>query len=242
MPIGNYTYGFDYIFRMDGGIDIQVRATGTTLNNGVSSTAEGDKYGTTVAPLIAAPTHQHFFNFRIDFDVDGTNNRLIEKTTHAVATPSGNAFVTDSTMVGNEGARDSARNRWWEVQSITRNNAVGLPTAYALRPGSDTAPLADANKLSHAEFAAHALWVTRQRDGELYAAGDYPKEGPPGRGLPEYTARHENVNGEDLVVWYTMGFTHVPTVEDYPVMTTDLNGFSIRPSGFFDQNPALDVP
>ena len=29
----------------------------------------------------------------------------------------------------------------------------------------------------HAPFAQHALWVTRSRDGELYAAGDYPNQG-----------------------------------------------------------------
>ena len=61
-------------------------------------------------------------------------------------------------------------------------------------------------------------------------------------GLPGFTAGHQSVVGRDLVVWYTTGFTHVPTVEEYPVMTTDTTGFSIRPSGFFDQDPALDAP
>jgi primary-amine oxidase len=105
-------------------------------------------------------------------------------------------------------------------------------------------PLADPSYplLQHAQFATHALWVTRYRDGEFYAAGDYPNQGASGLGLPEYTADRQSVDGRDLVVWYTTGFTHVPTVEEYPVMTTDTTGFSIRPSGFFDQNPALDAP
>src|SRR5262249_15583982 len=98
LPIGNYTYAFDYVFRMDGGIDVRANATGTTLNEGVSS--EGDQFGTTVAPKIVAPGHQHFFSFRIDFDVDGTTNRLVEETTHGVPSSAGNAFVTDSAIVG----------------------------------------------------------------------------------------------------------------------------------------------
>jgi primary-amine oxidase len=36
--------------------------------------------------------------------------------------------------------------------------------------------------------------------------------------------------------------THVPTVEEYPVMTTDFLTFALRPLGFFDRNPALDAP
>jgi Cu2+-containing amine oxidase len=34
----------------------------------------------------------------------------------------------------------------------------------------------------------------------------------------------------------------VPTVEEYPVMTAETIGLSIRPSGFFDANEALDAP
>ena len=39
----------DYVFRLDGGIDVRAGATGTTLNRGVRSTADGEKFGTTVA-------------------------------------------------------------------------------------------------------------------------------------------------------------------------------------------------
>jgi primary-amine oxidase len=43
------------------------------------------------------------------------------------------------------------------------------------------------------------------------------------------------------VLWVTTGFTHLPDVEEYPVMTSESVGFSLRPDGFFDRNPALDV-
>ena len=96
--------------------------------------------------------------------------------------------------------------------------------------------------LQHAPYAQHALWVTRFKDGELFAGGDYPNQGPAGEGLPKYVSDHASVDGKDLVVWYTAAFTHHTRVEDYPVMTRETVGFSLQPDGFFDQNPALDAP
>ena len=97
-------------------------------------------------------------------------------------------------------------------------------------------------RCKRAPFAQHPFWVTRSNEGELYAAGDYPFQGKVGDGLTAYTSSPENVSGKDLVVWYTAGFTHVPEPEDYPVMTTEIVGFELLPSGFFDRNPALDAP
>jgi primary-amine oxidase len=44
------------------------------------------------------------------------------------------------------------------------------------------------------------------------------------------------------VVWYTMNYHHVPRPEDWPVMPVSTIGFQLKPQGFFDRNPALDVP
>ena len=46
----------------------------------------------------------------------------------------------------------------------------------------------------------------------------------------------------DIVVWYTFGHHHVPRPEDWPVMPVATIGFKLKPVGFFDRNPALDVP
>ena len=43
-------------------------------------------------------------------------------------------------------------------------------------------------------------------------------------------------------MWYTVGMTHEPTIEQYPVMPRETVGFSLHPHGFFDRNPALDLP
>ena len=244
--IGNYTYSTNYVFRQDGGIDVLVGATGTTLNRGVSSVAEGNQFGTTVAPNIAAPNHQHFFNFRIDFDVDGTANQVVEENIEAVASPFGNAFDTRETVLASEGNRDLnfQSDRSWVVESTTNENGLGEPTGYQLMPREGTHPYAGPSfpALQKAAFAQHQLWVTRYHDGELFAAGDYPNQEEAGEGLPDYSAPAESVRARDIVVWYTVGLTHPPRIEDFPVMPAEMFGFSLHPHGFFDENPALDVP
>ena len=54
-------------------------------------------------------------------------------------------------------------------------------------------------------------------------------------------AANRNVAATDVVVWYTFGHTHIPRVEDWPVMPVNSIGFLIRPDGFFAANPALDL-
>ena len=53
------------------------------------------------------------------------------------------------------------------------------------------------------------------------------------------TSRSSN---QDVVVWYTMGVTHIPRPEEWPVMPVTHVGFKMIPGGFFSRNPALDVP
>ena len=120
----------------------------------------------------------------------------------------------------------------------------GRVGAYMLMPG-DTMPAyssPDFPPLHHAPFAQHALWVSRYRDGELYASGDYPNQGEPGQGLPEYTAAGESVDGEDLVVWHTVGMVHQPMPEQYPVMTTHRVGSAPAERVLLHRTPTLDAP
>ena len=55
-------------------------------------------------------------------------------------------------------------------------------------------------------------------------------------------AANRSIVERDVVLWYTFGLTHVPRPEDWPVMPVEYAGFILAPHGFFDRNPALDVP
>ena len=60
--------------------------------------------------------------------------------------------------------------------------------------------------------------------------------------IRRFQAADRNLVDTDLVVWVTCGVTHVARAEDYPVMPVERTGFMLRAHGFFDGNPALNVP
>jgi primary-amine oxidase len=123
-------------------------------------------------------------------------------------------------------------------------NRFGNPVGYALYPEGRPVMLADESSSirARATFASRHLWVTRYDPAQRYPAGDFVNQHPGGAGLPEWTAADRNVDGEDIVLWHTFGPTHFPRPEDWPVMPVDYAGFTLKPAGFFDRNPTLDVP
>ena len=92
-----------------------------------------------------------------------------------------------------------------------------------------------------AGFTGAPLWVTAYDPAELYAAGTYPNQSRGDDGLPSYVARRRLVAGSDIVLWYTMGFHHLPRPEDWPILSTIWHSVSLVPYGFFDRNPSLDL-
>ena len=73
----------------------------------------------------------------------------------------------------------------------------------------------------------------------MYAAGKYLGAGYSGEGLPKWTQANRNIKNNDIIVWYTMGTTHMPRPEDWPVMPAKTISFEIMPFGFFTENPTL---
>ena len=71
--------------------------------------------------------------------------------------------------------------------------------------------------------------------------GRLPEQHPGDAGLPAWTKADRPIENTDVVLWYTVGSHHVTRPEDWPVMPVERAGFMLKPVGFFDQNPALDV-
>ena len=250
--VGNYDYSFDWVFHQDGTLEMRVGLTGIMA---VKAVADGqhDPYAHMVDKNIAAPHHQHFFTFRLDMDVDGaTPNRVVEM--NSLPSPAGpdnpyrNAFTMRETPLLTESAAKRNLNlttsRRWIIENPSAKNGLGQPTGYALLPGANAAPMVapDSWVRRRAGFLDAHLWVTPYDRSEMYAAGDYPNQSKGGGGLPKWTAANRSVDNRDIVLWYTLGVTHNPRPEDWPVMPTVVAGFDLVPWGFFDRNPALDLP
>jgi primary-amine oxidase len=84
--------------------------------------------------------------------------------------------------------------------------------------------------------------VTPYDPSERFGAGNYPNQHKGGDGLIKWTKKNRSVTNTDVVFWYTMGHTHIPRPEDYPVMPASYIGFLLKPAGFFNMNPANDLP
>ena len=91
------------------------------------------------------------------------------------------------------------------------------------------------------EAIRHTLWVTPNQPDERWPAGEFVVQGGPGMGLPEWTAANRSIDNTDVVVWYTFGLHHITRPEEWPIMPVDAVSFWLKPVGFFDRNPALDV-
>ncbi|MFB7759575.1 primary-amine oxidase [Streptomyces xiamenensis] len=247
----NYDYGFFWYFHTDGSVEFEVKLTGIISTGGVPA-GEVPSSGTVVAPGVYGPHHQHAFNVRLDMAVDGDLNSVVECDSRPAPlgpdNPVGNAWTVHTTHLERElGAQrvaDASVARTWTIQNERVRNAHGQPVGYQLIPQSGVLPLLhpDSPMLGRARFATKHLWVTPYREGELFAAGDYPFQSAPGEGLPRYTAGDENVRDTDIVVWHTFIAHHVVRPEDWPVMPVTTASVHLRPAGFFDRNPALDLP
>ena len=247
--LGNYDYGFEWIFHEDGTLEHRVLLTGVMSAKAVKAN-HVDAVSDAVAPGIAAVHHQHFFNYRLDLDIDGATPNHVEEVemramTAGAHNPHGGGFVASHTMLATEQAAkrrlDAPANRRWRIVNLSARGASGARTAYELVPGVNAEPLASAGALlrRRAGFLDAAFWATPYRDDERFAAGDYPNQSRGAEGLPKWTSANRPVSG-DVVVWYTLGITHHPRPEDWPVMPVHEAGFRLVPTGFFARNPVLD--
>ena len=250
--VGNYEYGFFWYLYLDGTIGFEVKLTGIVATRGVEPGPGGARFGTLVAPGLEAPNHQHLFCMRLDLDVEGTANTVYEVDAVGVPAgeqnPYGTAFVGRQTPITRErdGGRsiDPSTGRYWKVVNASVTNRHGQPVGYKLVPHSGPllAAAPDSHVARRAGFARHHLWVTRYDRTQKHAAGDYPNQSAGGDGLARWIEHDRQLEDEDIVLWHVLGTSHLPRPEDWPVMPVEVLGFTLKPVGFFDRNPALNVP
>jgi primary-amine oxidase len=256
--IGNYDYLFDWVFTDAAEIEVRVGATGIDALKGVSSkwmtdpTAAADtRYGTLVAPNLVGVNHDHYFNFRLDLDVDGTANSFQKEMLKPQALSPDSArrsiYVVDRSIAVTELAAPPdphAGPQKIRVINEGRSNAVGNPVSYELLATNHARFLLDPSDwpAKRARFLLHDVWVTPNSPDERYAGGRYMLASRGEDGLAVWTARDRPIRNQDIVVWVNMGMHHIPRAEDLPAMPTMWHSFRLRPYNFFGRNPAIDLP
>jgi primary-amine oxidase len=275
---GNYAYGLNWVFKQDGTFAFEVTLAGEVMTKfvpaadcaacraaaagpgpgGESRTyvAQGDeRFGTRVDPNLVAANHQHWFNLRLDFDIDGPVNAVMENNLvhagadahHAGGEGGGRGFSASHTVFGR--AVDARRDmndetaRTWTIYNPAAASRDGRPSGYTLVPMENAMTIFPSDRaVGTAGFTFHHFWVTPYRSDQIYAAGAYPN----GAGLNDadtldHYADSDSIYDKDIVVWYSLGMTHFPRVEDYPIMSSDRLVVTFRPDGFFGRNRALPL-
>ncbi|KAH9172436.1 copper amine oxidase [Lactarius sanguifluus] len=263
--LANYEYVWNYFFYQDGSIEFEIRLTGI-LQVYVAGPNEPTPYATRVAPGINAHFHQHLFSFRIDPMVDGLANSVVETDVLPAAANyaspenyAGNSFQIRDRVLrrANEGAREwdaSADRRWRIVSAGKTHYSSGQHTGYAVGVKGGVTPFLPRPEGwvgRRATFAHNALWVVREKEdaregGRMWPSGKFV---PQARDEPvDSLARwlrddgDAKIENEDVLVYVTVGTTHIPRPEDWPVMPVDHIRLTLKPNSFFTANPSLDVP
>lgn len=236
--VDGYTYVIRWKFHNDGRIAVDVGSTGGLqhLNNS-NNPARGHVVGKDdTGSSVFAPAHIHNFYFRVDLDVDGSENRVEEFN-----------YVRDSadpmqarptwTPLRNETGRLSNEEtfRTWRVVNPKSLNAQGHPRSYQL-----------VKRTAGAWRDGHSYWVLK---GDFFATRYKPEEFPYSstdsrrmlKALGSYVDG-ESLDRSDVLLWYRVSFAHQPRSEDWPAQPIVWCGFDLMPRDFLDHSPAQVVP
>lgn len=210
--MGSYNYLIRWSFRDDGTIEPALGVTG--------SLPIGDM------------AHSHNVYWRLDLDIDGPEDDVVEEFYRLRAAGSdGSAGVHGWAPLLAETSRpdDLVTFRKWRVRDAVSTNARGLPRSYELVPAMNNGSL----RTNEAEgFSRGELWVTRNKSEERFVSTDTTD-------LLSGYVDGDDIGGQDVVLWYAMHEYHEVRSEDRDLIPVEWMSFELRPRDFFDANPGM---
>lgn len=251
VTVANYEYLIYWRLYQDGNIECEVRATGIMVTTPVPP-GKPHPNGTLVDQGTYAPFHQHFLVARLDLDVDGTENTVYMTESHAAPTsddnPYGLSVVQRNVPLRSEGQGiqdlNFATQRAWKVVNTNVVNGLGTHPSYKLVPTGALPSMfhPESPVFQRATVIGHTLWVTPNSPDERWPAGEFVNQSARDTGIGAWIRANRSIENTDVVLWYVFGIHHITRPEDWPIMPVDVVSFWLKPYGFFDRNPSLDVP
>ncbi|KAL3647275.1 hypothetical protein CASFOL_008243 [Castilleja foliolosa] len=257
--VANYDYIVDWEFQTDGLIRIKVGLSGilmikgTTYSNLDQVNPQEDLYGTLLSENVIGIIHDHFVTFYLDMDVDGSNNSFVKVNLQREYTKPGESprmsYVKAVRNVAKTEKDAQIQLKLYDPSEFhiinpTKKTRVGNPVGYKVVPGPTAASLLDPNDppQKRGAFTNNQIWVTPYNETELWAGGLFTYQSLGDDTLEVWSNRDRAIEDKDIVVWYTMGFHHIPCQEDFPIMPTVSSSFDLKPVNFFESNPILNTP
>lgn len=257
--VGNYDYLVDYVFGQNGSMNIELIATGLDAVKGVATkhmkdatAAKDTRHGSLIAPNLVAPNHDHYFNFRLDFDIDGSENSFVKTALERGPTAPGALRKsywtarpkTVATELEGRLRVDNGQPALYSVVNPNEQGPYGHAPGYAILP-RDTATYGPYDyqdpPFKRNAYIGYSFWNTLYAPQQRYAGGKFAFASDGSDTLATWVQKNRPIKNRDIVTWYTIGFHHVPHTEDWPVMSGHKLGIELRPYNFFAYNPALTL-
>ncbi|KAJ3679846.1 hypothetical protein LUZ60_016124 [Juncus effusus] len=257
--VANYDYIVDWEFQTDGLIRIKVALSGILMVKGTpyTHTSEIPKsenlYGTLLSQNVIGVIHDHYITFRLDMDVDGPANSFARVSLTREQTESGESprtsYLKATRRVAATEQEATVKMSLYKPEefhmfSTEKVTSVGNPTGYKVVPAGTAASLLDLNDPPQLRgaFTNNQIWVTPYNKSEEWAGGLFVYQSKGEDTLDIWAKRDRPIENRDIVLWYTLGFHHVPCQEDFPIMPTVSSSFDLKPVNFFESNPILWLP
>ncbi|KAJ1257056.1 hypothetical protein BS78_K230200 [Paspalum vaginatum] len=254
--VANYDYIMDWEFQMDGLIRIKVGLSGilmvkgTTYSHMNQARENEDMHGTLLSENVIGVIHDHYVTFRLDMDVDGAENSFVRVEMARQETAPGESprksYLKATRHVARTEKDAQVRLKLYEpaefhVVNPTKKTRVGNPVGYKVVPAGTAASLLDPEDppQKRGAFTNNQIWVTPYNKSEEWAGGLFVYQSRGEDTLATWSERDRPIENKDLVLWYTLGFHHIPCQEDFPIMPTVSSSFDLKPVNFFESNPIL---
>ncbi|KAF9035083.1 amine oxidase catalytic domain-containing protein [Hymenopellis radicata] len=238
---------FDYTFQLDGTIEVRISASGYLQGGYWEPRQEG--YGGRIRDTTMGNLHDHVINFKVDFDIDGLENSLLQTTTaqEQVEQPWfdddwGKTVLQQKITKKYIENEDDALLKYpanfqggYSIVNSESKNAWGYPRGYAIHPGFSpihNTVVGSKRLLNNANWARYNLAVSRRKETEPTSSCMWNMNLPGSLCLVQ----------EDLVAWINVGMHHLPQAEDSPNTKTNLatSSFILTPLNYFDYDVSME--
>lgn len=245
-------YIFDYVFHLNGEIEMRVSPTGyiqSTFNLPFET-----HYGNPLHYDVMGNVHQHLFHYKIDLDIRRVENRysVIEVDTETGRHPwypdvnktqfilRQKEFVREMDAVIDELILPN----YHLIYDETPLNEFGTMRAYRiLNKGASPFILDDDDVTNAARWTKYPIVITQYDDTEEISSSIYAQNDPwdPVVDFERFVTDNDTILNEDLVAWATLGLYHLPSTEDVPSAPTSWQTQSLHlvPFNFFTECPSV---
>eukprot|EP00268_Persea_americana_P028564 TRINITY_DN27721_c0_g1_i1.p1 TRINITY_DN27721_c0_g1~~TRINITY_DN27721_c0_g1_i1.p1 ORF type:complete len:733 (+),score=88.30 TRINITY_DN27721_c0_g1_i1:547-2745(+) len=257
--VANYDYIVDWEFQTDGLIRIKVGLSGILMVKGSPYSNlnqvpdQEEMYGTILSENVIGVIHDHYITFYLDMDIDGSDNSFVKVNLARQETDPRESPRRSYLKAKRETAKTEKdaqiKLKLYEpsefhVINPSKRTRVGNPVGYKVVSAGTAANLMDHQDPPQLRgaFTNNQIWVTPYNKSEEWAGGLFVYQSKGEDTLAVWSERNRPIENKDIVVWYTLGFHHIPCQEDYPIMPTVSSSFDLKPVNFFNSNPILRVP